>query len=309
MNNPKISIIMPVCNGEKYIREAIDSVLAQTFSDFEFIIFNDGSTDNTLNIIKSYPDPRIKIIDLGKNVGIPAALNSCLEQAQGRYIARMDADDICLPERLAKQVQFLDHDSAVSLLSTNVELITENGRSKGAHWIFRTHKLIKWKALISNPLFHPTVMARAEVYKKFQYKSGLPGAEDYDLWSRILFESTFTVACLPDVLLKYRLHKKIPTKNYTYDTKISELITIQNIKRYMPLTSNEEKAIIDIRNQHPTWRKLLLYKKAYWRLSKIFAAKESLSPEEKKQIKIIRPLDTAMNLLKTYVKRIIRWQS
>jgi len=118
MDRPKISVIMSVYNGEKYLREAIESILNQTFRDFEFIIINDGSTDKTSEILSSYNDPRIVIINNKRNIGLTKSLNKGLKMVKGEYIARQDADDVSLPERLERMVNFLDMNRDVGLLGS-----------------------------------------------------------------------------------------------------------------------------------------------------------------------------------------------
>ncbi len=134
--NPKVSVIMSVYNGDKYLREAIESILNQTFTDFEFIIVNDGSTDNSLEIIESYDDERIKTINNKKNIGLTKSLNKALKFAKGKYIARQDADDVSLPNRFEKQVEYLDSHPEVALVGTSVYLIDENGKIIGKRIAF-----------------------------------------------------------------------------------------------------------------------------------------------------------------------------
>jgi glycosyltransferase involved in cell wall biosynthesis len=198
---PKISVLMPAYNAEKYITEAIDSILAQTFADFEFIIINDGSTDRTAEIVRSYKDPRIVFVDNEKNQGLITVLNQGMDMARGEYIARMDADDISLPERFAKQIAFMDAHPDVGLLGTQLQIFGYR------HWkssypekigILDIHKI--------NHINHPTVMLRKSVFDKYnlRYNHDYIACEDYELWSRVVRYTK--VANLPDVLLKYRLH-------------------------------------------------------------------------------------------------------
>ncbi|HAS7841575.1 TPA: glycosyltransferase family 2 protein, partial [Vibrio cholerae] len=140
MSSPKISVVMSVYNGEKYLGEAIDSILKQTFSDFEFIIINDGSTDKTLEIIKSYmkKDDRIVLVSR-ENKGLIVSLNEGLDLAKGQYIARMDADDISIKSRFEKQIEFLDSNPDIGVCGTWVEVFGENIKSK------------KWKMPTQDP--------------------------------------------------------------------------------------------------------------------------------------------------------------
>ena len=125
MNVPAVSVILPAYNCEKFIGKAIQSVLQQTFSDLELIIINDGSTDKTEFAILAFDDPRIIYIKNQMNKGLVFTLNRCIELAKGKYIARMDADDICLPERFAKQKTFLDQNENIAVVATTIEFINE----------------------------------------------------------------------------------------------------------------------------------------------------------------------------------------
>jgi len=128
MKNPEVTVLMSVYNGEKYLREAIDSILNQTFTDFEFLIVNDGSTDRTAEILRSYDDPRIIIINNEKNIGLTKSLNIGLRMAKGEYIARMDADDVSMPERLQKQIELLNQKKNTGLVGTYYTIINEKGK-------------------------------------------------------------------------------------------------------------------------------------------------------------------------------------
>ena len=126
--NIKISVVMAVYNGEKYLRSAIDSILSQTYIDFEFIIIDDCSTDNTANILESYTDSRIQIIRNEKNLRLPASLNKGLKIAKGKYIARMDADDIAMPDRFEKQVKYLEAHQEVAVIGGSFQVFNEFGK-------------------------------------------------------------------------------------------------------------------------------------------------------------------------------------
>ena len=120
--NPKVTVLMPVYNGEKYLKEAITSILLQTFDDFEFLIINDGSSDASVDIIQSFRDPRIRLVHNDTNIGLIATLNKGLKLAHGKYVARMDQDDISLPRRLEKQTYFMDNNPDVGVCGTWIKL-------------------------------------------------------------------------------------------------------------------------------------------------------------------------------------------
>ncbi|NJO03533.1 MAG: glycosyltransferase, partial [Bacteroidia bacterium] len=185
---PQVSVIMPVYNARKYLKESIESILNQTFIDFEFIIIEDGSTDNSPEIIRRYTDARIRLISNAKNQGIVRSLNQGLRLAQGKYLARMDADDISLPERFARQVKYLEENPEVDLLATYIQLINEDGRDKGV-WVADQETLsyssIRKKLPEGNCLAHPSMMFRASTIRKFRYVRFDYPAEDYGLWLRV----------------------------------------------------------------------------------------------------------------------------
>ncbi|GHU00933.1 hypothetical protein FACS1894186_2660 [Alphaproteobacteria bacterium] len=203
MSQPKVSVLMPAYNAERYIAEATQSILDQTFTDFEFIIINDGSTDKTAEVIKSFQDPRIVFIDNRNNAGLIAVLNQGFDMARGEYIARLDADDISLPTRFARQVEFMDKNPDVGLLGTRFlnfgacreEISTGDGE------IGVLDLMVK-----DLPIGHPTVMLRKAVFDKYnlRYDPDYVACEDYELWSRVVRYTKMAV--LPECLLKYRRH-------------------------------------------------------------------------------------------------------
>jgi glycosyltransferase involved in cell wall biosynthesis len=197
---PKISVIMPVYNCEAYVKEAIDSILNQTFSDFEFLIIDDCSTDSTLSIVKSYGDPRINVIEKGQNTGYTNSLNSAILIAKGKYIARMDGDDISLPERFHRQYDFLERNPEVVICGTAIQIIGTKDIQRHPF----NHNDLKIKLCFSSVFHHPTVMIKASVLKQNFYNKEFEPAEDYELWTRLAFLGK--MANLEDVLLNYRIH-------------------------------------------------------------------------------------------------------
>ncbi len=205
--SPLVSVIMPVYNGERFLCEAVDSILSQTFRDFEFIVIDDGSADNTPAILRQYcrKDGRIIWLRKSKNEGIVAALNSGLDHARGKYIARMDADDISLPERLEKQVRYLESNLGTGVLGSSAQIIDQQGKPLFVVRFPETHALILWSLHFHCPIIHPTVMARRDFFLRAGgYRSSWPHAEDYDLWARMVYQSIFHN--LGEVLLQLRKH-------------------------------------------------------------------------------------------------------
>ncbi len=207
MPTPKITVLMPVFNGEAYLREAVESVLSQDYSDFELLAVDDGSKDGSASILESYADPRLRILRNPKNLGIVGAMQAGLNAASGKFVARMDADDVCLPSRLRLQLEYMESHLQTQLLGTACELIDSNGRVCGQYAGPPDPLLVDWEMLFRNPLVHSTVMFRREtVVKLGGYRDVVPYAEDYDLWSRIA-ASPRSVAVLPESLLRLRKHE------------------------------------------------------------------------------------------------------
>ncbi|MFN6567621.1 glycosyltransferase family 2 protein [Dendronalium sp. ChiSLP03b] len=211
---PKVTVLMPVYNGERYLREAIDSILAQTFPDFEFLIINDGSTDNTREIICSYDEPRIRLIDNDYNLGLTRSLNKGLKLAEGEFIARQDADDVSEPERLAKQVTFLKTHPEVTLVGTWYKYIDPQGSLIGECNLPCKSTQIRWEILFYCPFVHSAVMFRKYtiVEQIGFYNEALSYAQDYDLWWRIVRQ--LQVANLNEYLIKLRSNPDSMTATY-----------------------------------------------------------------------------------------------
>lgn len=200
-----ISVILPVYNGEKYIADAVKSVLNQTFTDFELIVLNDGSTDTSLSIIEEFKDKRIVVVNQ-ENQGLARTLNNGLRIAKGKYIARMDADDICLPNRFEEQIKHLEENPEVKLLGSAVMLIDADGNDICVDVPYTGGEFLRVFMLkVGNPFKHPTIIASADVLRACGGFNELIGKyfEDYFLWSRIA--DNYKVDILPKVLLKYRI--------------------------------------------------------------------------------------------------------
>lgn len=239
--NPKISVVMPVYNGEKYLAEAIESILAQTFIDYEFIIVNDGSTDNTLNIIEEYmqKDNRIKVIKL-KKVGLVNSLNIGIELAKGEYIARMDADDISMPERFQKQVDYLDENYKISILATYIEAIgyDKERKLKLEDWFNNTINTDnQLERIIRNcPIAHPSVMMRSDFAKKEKYSLGYQAMEDYELWMRAVNKG-YKIRVVEEKLLHYRFYDESKSATDNVERLVKQRVSAK-IKYFFPEGKN-----------------------------------------------------------------------
>lgn len=237
MNNPVVSVIMSVYNDKKYVSVAIDSILNQSFKDFEFIIINDGSTDKTLEILNDYErkDSRIVLINQ-ENKGLTKSLNIGIKKAKGKYIARMDSDDISHPQRLQKQIEFLENNQEYGLVGTNVEKIDE----KGKHIEFNTTKYsneeIQKTLYTRNCFAHGSVMINKDlVSKDLYYDEEFKYAQDYRLWAKIA--KKFKIANLREPLYKLRLHENSISK---------EKIELQSIYAGIVAYEFENNAKVDI---------------------------------------------------------------
>jgi len=202
-NDPRVTVLMPAYNCEEYVRDAIDSILNQSFTDFEFLIINDGSTDKTKEIITSYHDSRIRYMENELNIGIVATLNKGAELARGELIARMDADDISLPKRLKLQVEFMDNNPEVGVVGTWARLVDKKGSMLG-RVCKASGKVLGARYWVPSPIIHPSAVIRRSLLLANLYRPHAWHSEDYDLWLRMV-KST-RIDNLQKFLLLYRIH-------------------------------------------------------------------------------------------------------
>lgn len=219
---PAISVVLSVLNGERYLRNALDSILRQSFDDFEFIIIDDGSNDGTPQIVEEYAkaDGRIRAFHQ-ETKGLIVSLNRGCEMACGRYIARMDSDDIALPDRFERQIAFLEQHADVAALGGAVEFINAAGQGIGLSSNPVSHAEIRAALLDANVLWHPTVVIRRDGFFAVGGYRNVLSAEDYDLWLRI--GDRFALANLPQAILKYRLHDGQITEKDNVQMTVSAL--------------------------------------------------------------------------------------
>jgi glycosyltransferase involved in cell wall biosynthesis len=236
-----VSVVMPVYNNEKFVAEAIDSILNQTIDSFEFIIINDHSTDHTPEILASFHDPRILIYENTSNLGLTKSLNTGLALSKGKYIARMDSDDVSHPDRFAHQVHFLEDNPNIGVLGTDYEMITPDGTHTGRIIGHRSNwELVHWLLNFDNQISHPTVFLRTILVKQIKgYNEEFQFAQDYDLWSR-LSKITY-LANLPETLLYHRsghvnqISAMYPQSQKENGLKIRQRIISQLTGRIYPL--------------------------------------------------------------------------
>ena len=216
-NRPLVSVVIPAYNCEKTIRSTICSVINQTFTDFELLIFDDGSIDNTTNIIESFSDIRIKLYKDGYNKGIAFRLNQLIDLASGLYLIRMDSDDLMFPDRLEKQVKYLqEHPDVDAVGAPAIVVDADNnilGLRRGASRIWSFDDLF-----MSSRFIHPTVAGKTEWFRTWKYDRNLSGCEDMDLWIRSFKKSVF--ADILEPVLFYREPLTFRLKTYLKRQKL-----------------------------------------------------------------------------------------
>lgn len=238
MRIPQLSVILPVYNASAYIDEAVTSILHQDFTDFELLIADDGSTDDSLEKIRKHVDPRIIVFENHSNQGLISTLNHLLTQARGRYIARMDADDIARADRFSKQIAFMEQHASIGICGSAMEFF---GAQSG-----RTHVSTHPNALHANLLFgtpfnHPTVLFRKSLVDNgsFSYDPEFRHAEDFELWTRLRNVTQF--GNLDEPLLRYRLHPEQVTQ--TQDTTLVASVEKALARLLLPLVTYNEQEL------------------------------------------------------------------
>ncbi|MDQ3534956.1 MAG: glycosyltransferase [Bacteroidota bacterium] len=227
----KVSVLMPVYNAGIYLHDSIDSILKQSYTDFEFLIINDGSSDDSEKIIKSYSDPRIRFYTNEINLGLIATLNKGLSLAKGEYIVRQDADDISLLNRLEVQVDFMDKHQDLLMLSSNAIIIDHNSEVTGESDLPSNEIRLRFRMLFKCGIFHTSAIFRKVALQKFnlKYDSAYPHTEDYKLWSELSRHGSIHI--LDDKLVKYRTHpESISSRNKKQQEEIAAKVVKENVE-------------------------------------------------------------------------------
>ncbi len=211
MTGPLVSIGMSVRNSASSIAATMRSVLRQSFADWEMILIDDGSVDGTLHIVRGFDDQRIRVIADGQNRGLAVRLNQTIALAQGRYFARLDGDDVCFPERLERQVAYLESHPGVDLLATGGIVFDSGGRALGRRFAPLDHRAICAHPWSGFYFAHPSWMGRVEWFRRHGYSERAVKSQDYDLLLRTHRSSSF--AALPDRLIGYREERLSLRKN------------------------------------------------------------------------------------------------
>jgi glycosyltransferase involved in cell wall biosynthesis len=205
--SPVVTCLMSVYNGESYLCEAIESILDQAFTNFEFIIINDGSTDDSLLIIEKFNDPRIRLVCNNENIGLTKSLNKGIELSNGKYIARIDADDISLPNRLSEQVDFMEKNSAIGMVCSKTLKINDSGQEIESHSHYTEHD-IRFFLFLNNSIKHSSAFIRSDILERYglSYEEKFKTSQDYRLWTKILLVSR--IQEIDKYLVKIRQHDK-----------------------------------------------------------------------------------------------------
>jgi glycosyltransferase involved in cell wall biosynthesis len=279
-----ITILMPVYNAEKYLHESINSILEQTFQEFQFLIINDGSTDNSEEIILSYSDKRINYLKNERNLGIVATMNKGLAIIDSEYIVRMDADDIAMPERLQVQKEFMDRHKEIGVSSCDYLIF---GEKKEKVTLLKTDEEIKAYMLFNSPLVHPGVIMRSSLIKEnnLQYRADFPHMEDCDLWYRLKNITQF--ANTTKVLLKYRVSGQNVTIVHRHTANERKKEFYKLILKDLNITPTAEELAFHLgfwnNNIIPTAE--TIYKYRMW-LDKLLKANSSTNIFSEKALKI-----------------------
>lgn len=232
-----ISVIMSVYNDEIYVAEPIESILSQTFQNFEFIIVDDGSTDNSLELIKGYSDPRIIILEQ-ENVGLTKSLNSAIKVAQGKYIARMDSDDISHKERLQSQFTFLEAHPEYALVGTNVMKIDYDSQEIEKNFTKYSDEEIRQTFKTRNCMAHGSVMINKKlVGESLHYDESFKYAQDYQLWTKIAHQ--YKVANLEEHLYQLRLHNTSISQQKIEEQSIYAAIVAYEFEHQVKMNDRE----------------------------------------------------------------------
>lgn len=236
---PLASVLMPVYNAGRYLRDSVECVLRQSVRDFEFVIVDDGSTDNGIGIVQSFRDRRIRVVRHEHNRGLAAARNTCLEAARGVYVAWLDADDLCHPSRLHEQLEVLTRRPEVGLCGTWVKTL---GGDRVHKWRYPIDSdTLKARMIFDDPFATSSVMIRRSVLARHNamFDDSFPLAEDYDLWERL--SRVTLLANIPKYLTYYRLHPK-QTSNALLDRQAAAVWRIQERQiRRLALQATDEQ--------------------------------------------------------------------
>ena len=246
---PLVTVLMSAYNDFRYLPAAVESILGQSFGDFEFLIVDDGSTDRTRDYLAGLRDPRVRVTRNPENVGLTRSLNRGIDAAAGSLVARMDADDVALPDRLSRQVAFFQKHPDVGIVGSARMLIDERGDHVAHAPAVADDLGIRWKCLLGNPFAHPTVMLRRDVLDqhRLRYDETFQTAQDYELWTRLL--TVTRAANLRDPLLKYRLRDGVSRLRKVEQLRNHDMIAHAAIGRLVPGFSIDLQGVSELRGR------------------------------------------------------------
>lgn len=289
-----ISVVMSNYNTPiNYLKEAIDSVLNQTYSNFEFIIIDDGSTDDSLEFIKSYDDPRIKLFINEENIGLTKTLNKGLQLAQGEFIARMDTDDVCYPERFEKQIAYMKNHPNTIVCGAWAMVIDENNNERTEEWaqgVINDNEVYRIHLLFCNypNVWHPSVLMRHQLLldNHIEYNTEFKYAQDYELWTRCSKIANFHI--VPKYLFKYRLHSASISRSHEKRQREYDYEIIQNqlAPLHLSLKENVRELHIIFPSVWISWHKGKLFDNTFkkW-LKEIIKANKKYKQYDQKKLK------------------------
>jgi hypothetical protein len=239
---------MSVFNDVEFVGAALESILGQTFRDFELLVIDDASADGSAAVLGRVEDDRLRVIRNETNLGLTRSLVKGLAEARGRYVARMDADDVALPDRLERQVAFMEAHPDVGILGGDCELIDVEGRPLGPATYATTDLEIRWRSLLANPFAHPTVMLRRDVLTRsgISYDPAFRTAQDYDLWVRLL--GVTRGANLGEPLLRYRMRHGVTSRHRRSQLENHDAIALRSIRQQCPAVSVEPEQVSALRS-------------------------------------------------------------
>jgi glycosyltransferase involved in cell wall biosynthesis len=245
LSKKPLTIILPVYNGGKYLADSLDSLFSQTFEDYELIAIDDASTDNSIEVLDSYSDSRLRVLRNNRNLGLVQTLNYGLREARGRFIARADQDDIYFPERLEKQVSFLQTHSEFSAVGSWIIEISPTNREIGRKKLPTTVEAIRLRMLTENAMAHSSVVFLADVVRELVGYNEDQLFEDWDLWSRML-AAGYKITNLPEFLMKYRKHDQTMTALCVAPTRQKELprMISRNLKELAGIEVDKSQALL-----------------------------------------------------------------
>jgi glycosyltransferase involved in cell wall biosynthesis len=243
-------VLMSAHNDRRYLAESVGSILDQSFEDFEFLIVDDGSTDGSSEVLRSICDSRVQLITSPQNIGLTRSLNVGLDRARGRYVARMDADDVAEPTRLEWQVDAMERQPDLGLLGTGRLLIDDAGASINIARPAHGRAAVLWKMLLGNAFAHPTVMIRREVLERHQlrYDERYITAQDYELWVRLMKHTN--ADNLPEPLVRYRLRKGISQTRKAEQRANHDRIASQAIRTIVPEFVTSPAEVMHLRGRY-----------------------------------------------------------